>query len=224
MVCAAFMTATNAGSIEGCELEEFLTRFVAELIDPGKKNYSELQTVEKIKWGGSFRPQFMLPFNTSLEPGVQEKLSLVESIRPSSLQMFDAGTILRTGPKKDDYTIKCMVEVKSSTNPAQVLVGINEALKRQDSNAKVSFIIVAGTVASIKNFALGEFEVRDRTKRVHRKFAYGESLTNSQLFKVQVDDTNRVTLTALALDNPNADRVIFLISAEDINAQCGARQ
>ena len=33
LVSSAFMTAANAGKIEGCRVEELLTRFVAELID-----------------------------------------------------------------------------------------------------------------------------------------------------------------------------------------------
>ncbi len=141
---------------------------------------------------------------------------MVESVRPSNRDMFDAGTIVRTRTEENHDTIKCMLEVKSSTKA--VRVGINKALERQDSNANVSFIVVAGTLSRLRSFNLVNFSVRDRSVRVDDKFPDGISLTDSQLLKVQVDKTKRVTLTSLAKEKPEANRVIFVISMHDITA------
>ncbi len=67
----------NAAKMEGCELEEFLTRFVAELIDPGEQKYIELQPVKNIEYEWSFKTQVMLTYNKSLSAVVQEKLGIV---------------------------------------------------------------------------------------------------------------------------------------------------
>ena len=164
IVCASFLTACNAGKLSGCSLEEFLSRFVSELLAPDDHDYVTLGKVDEIKWSGSFHALFMWPYNTRVPAAVNKILNTTESTRPPNLQMFDAGTFVETGAS-GDICLKCLVEVKSSISPDNLRTKIHDALARQDSLAKVSFIVVDASIKHLRDFSLRNYAVLNRAQR-----------------------------------------------------------
>ncbi len=222
IVCASFMTACNSGKLQGCSLEEFLSRFVSELIALDDHDYLELGNVDEIKWCGSFQAQFMWRYNTRLPSAVNKMLNTIQSTRPPNSQMFDAGTFVETGAS-GEVSLKCLVEVKSSINPDNLRTKIHDALARQDSKAKVSFIVVNASIKHLQDFNLSKYAVLNRAQRDEQKrtFVKGKLMTNARLFKVGVDENRKVQLTGMDGDtSETADRLIFLISRHDIAHQC----
>ena len=225
VVCAAFMTACNSGPLDGSSLEEFLTRFLSELISVDKEGYVELRIVDSIKWTGSLKAQFMWPYNAKLPTAISQLLNFVGSTCPPNSQQFDAGTFVAC-PDSDAVALQCLVEVKSSTSLKCLRSDVRDALKRQDSVAKVSFIVVDISIKSWKNFHIDDYRVLHRGMREEetKKFAEGENLKKARLFKVEIDDERKVKL--IGLDGKNSqtasetDRLIFLISRADISDQC----
>jgi hypothetical protein len=221
LVSASFMTACNAG-LGGCSLEAFLSRFVSELLALDKHEYVELGIVVKIKWSGEFNAQFMWPFNTRLPGAVNKILNTVESTRPPNSQMFDAGTFVQAD-SSDKVSLKCLIEVKSSIDSSNLRTKIKDALARQDSYAKVSFIVVDASIERLRNFDLSQYKVLDRSQRDKqtRAFVKGEPITNARLFKVGIDESTSVQLTPMDGETSDtANRLIFLISRDDIAQQC----
>jgi hypothetical protein len=221
LVSAAFMTASNSGPvIEGCSLEEFLTRFVAELLDAEDEYYVKLGQVDDIKWSGSFRGQFMWPYNTHGVPeAVNRLLNAVESVRPSNKLRFDAGTVVSPAARRDCLALKAMVEVKTAIDADDLKQKIHDALSIQDSMAEVSFIVVNQTLENLKNFKLEEYHVLNRAT-----LKPGGSLRSTRLFKVEIqgvhNQQSKVALVPLdGKTSTRARRLIFLISTDDLKTQ-----
>jgi hypothetical protein len=222
LVCASFMTACNAGKLGGCSLEEFLSRFVSELLALDDHDYVDLGKVDEIKWSGSFQAQFMWPFNTRVPAAVNKILNTIESTRPPNSQMFDAGTFVETGAS-GNVSLKCLVEVKSSISPDNLRTKIHDALARQDSKAKVSFIVVDASIKHLGDFNLRSYKVLNRAQRDEQKRAFvkGKPMTNARLFKVEIEKNKKVYLTGMdGCTSEKANRLIFLISRHDIAHQC----
>ena len=223
VVAAAFMMASNSASFAGSSLEEFLTRFVAELIDlPSlNENYIQLKTVAKINWMGAFRAQFMWPYNTRMAPEVNQLLGTINATRPSQSMMFDAGSYEPDEGSSQKQILKCLVEVKSSLTSEYVRDKVHDALHRQDSLAKVSFIVVDKSIEHwTKHFNLSKYQVLNRGAKGNNSFLKGSVLSNARLFKVGIED-RQVILKGLDGKRPSdtGNRLIFLISREDINTQ-----
>jgi hypothetical protein len=202
------------------ESEEFLTRFLSELTSINREGYVELKTVDLIKWSGSYKAQFIWPYNAKLPTAVSQLLNVVGATRPPNSQKFDAGTFAAC-PGSDAVALKCLVEVKSSTS-GKLRSDINDALERQDSLARVSFIVVERSITGLQTFNLDDYRVLNRgmVEEKTKQFAKGEDLKNARLFKVEIDDQKKVKL--IGLDGKTletADRLIFLISRQDITAQ-----
>jgi hypothetical protein len=214
------MTACKSGPLDGSSLEEFLTRFLSELISVDREAYVELKTVDTIKWSGSYNAQFMWPYNAKLPTAIRQLLNVVGATRPPNSQKFDAGTFAAC-PGSDAVALKCLVEVKSSTSE-KLRSDLHDALERQDSLARVSFIVVESSVKGFKDFNLDHYQALNRgmLQENSRPFAKGEYLTNARLFKVEIDDQRKVKLIGLYEKTlETADRLIFLISRQDITAQ-----
>ena len=207
VVCAAFFTACNAGSVSGCSLEELVTRFLAELITPRSISYPTLIPVDKIPFIGEFRSRFIFPFDTVLPGAVHEVLGTRESSRPPSSHSVDAVTCQPL--QSNQYEI--LVEAKTTTDPEYVKDRIKIALQRQDSNAKISFIVVDKDPEMETRFDPNDF-------RVLNKFARGETL-NARVFRIDIDASNKVVLCPIdgEPENAEAERVIFVICLENIN-------
>jgi hypothetical protein len=214
-VCASFMTACNSGPIDGCSLEELITRFVAELVVSETVGYVYLEQMKKIDWGGSFNGQFIFPFDTTLPREVCDILKCLESTRPPNQMMFDAGTFERTSHGK---MLKLLIEVKTTTKELRTRDLVRMALKRQDSHAKVSFIVVNSSAANLKNFKLNDIRCLNRSKS---SISEGGLLSNTRLFRLDIDPNRRVIRTPLdgKVNFNSAKRLIFLISLADINRQ-----
>jgi len=216
VVCAAFYTACNAGGLSGCSLEELVTRFVAELAAPGDCLYPQLGTVDKIPWSGEFTARFAFPFNTELPIEVHETLKSVKTDRPDNREYVDAVTYM---PKKSgEKTYEVLVEAKASTKPDYVRSRIENALQRQDANAKISFIVVDKNVDANMRFDTSKYQYLDRSKKGDRKSKKGDTL-EARVFLVDLDKTNKVILKAIDRQSEDAvaDRVIFVIDVKRIN-------
>jgi hypothetical protein len=219
IVTAAFVTACNCASFSGSTLEEFLTRFVSELIDARDDHYVDLEVVDKIKWAGTFKAKFVWPYNTEMASEVNKLLGATNSIRPAHSMMFDAGTYFPSETSPGKGILTCLIEVKSTLNPEEIRDKVKEALCRQDSCAKVSFIVVDCTVEHLQDFDLARYEVLNRSVKEGKRYASAGKLENARLFKVCVMN-GRVTLAAIDGEKTEtADRLIFLISREDIAKQ-----
>ena len=219
-VAAAFMAACNAGPITGVKLEELVTRFVAELIDHENEFYFNLKTLVPIKWNGKFTSQFMWPYDTEIAGEVSAIFGVVHSTRPPNSMKFDAGAFERN----DALTkkLKLIIEVKSSTETHCDRRQIQAALHRQDSLAKVSFVVVNNSIKNLKNFRLRDFKTLNRGTRDGNKFEKGPDLRFARLFKVRIEPDRRVVVDALdGRTSEHATRLIFLISLADINSEAG---
>jgi hypothetical protein len=195
---------------------------VSELLALDDHDYVDLEKVDEIKWSGSFHAQFMWPFNTRVPAAVNKILNTIESTRPPNSQMFDAGTFVESGAP-GHVSLKCLVEVKTSMSPDNLRTKIHDALARQDSKAKVSFIVVDASIKHLRNFQLKNYKVLNRAQRDKQKkvFVKGKPMTNARLFKVEIGENRRVYLTGMDGDtSETTDRLIFLISRHDIAHQC----
>jgi hypothetical protein len=124
--------------------------------------------------------------------------------------------------RSEKFALKCLLEVKSCVYPNPLRSRIKEALKRQDSRAKVSFIVVDETTEQIgDSFPVTEYQVLNRSKRdpISKGFCKGGYMRSARLFRVDVDCNRKVRLTAMdGRTSKTADRLIFVISRRDINA------
>ena len=197
LVCAAFYAACNAGQLCGCSLEELVTRFVAELLTPKNRNFPDLKPVDPIPLGSTFQSRFAFPFDTSLPLAVHQVLGSVEISRPSAQECVDAGTYLSDDSGNKSYEV--LLEAKSSIDEKYLSRRIRAALERQDSNAKVGFIVV--------------------DKYPRKKLRYDISDSLARVFLVNIDGTRKVFLDPIDGKHPNekADSVIFVISLSMIN-------
>jgi hypothetical protein len=219
VVTAAFMTACNCASLSGSSLEEVLTTFVSELIDGEGDEYVDLEVVDKISWAGTFQARFMWPYNTEMPPEVNELLGTTNSIRPAQVMRFDGGSLVPSETSPGQGILTCLIEVKSAMDHKNIRGRINDALSCQDSYAKVSFIVVDCTIEHLQTFSLPEFKVLNRSVKEGKRFAFAGTLENARLFKVRVVN-GKVTLVGMDdKETDTADRVIFLISREDITNQ-----
>ena len=216
VVCAAFYTACNAGGLSGCSLEELVTRFVAELAAPRDCLYPQLGTVEKIPWSGEFTARFAFPFDTELPIQVHDILKSVQTMRPPNSECVDAVTY--TPNKSGQKVYEVLVEAKASTKPDYVKSRIEKALKRQDANAKISFIVVDKNVDENVQFDTSKYQCLDRSKKVGREFAKGDTL-EARVFLVDLDKSKNVILKAIDGQSNDAvsDRVIFVLDVKRIN-------
>jgi hypothetical protein len=215
VMCAAFMTACNSGPLEGQSLEALITHFVAELLECDQ--YVELEELETIAWthpeNCEWRVKFLLPYDSHLPQDVVELLGVALATRPANAQWFDARVL------SSKQKIDVLLEAKSTTqDSAGVRSAIQKALKRQDSSAKVGFVVVDTTLEGVEPFNLNEIHGTNRNKKVGRKYPEGGRLSNSRLFRLRIAGNKKVV--AEAMDNKtsgSAKRVIFVISREDIN-------
>ncbi len=219
LVCAAFFTACNSGSLGGCSLEELLTRFVAELMVSFNSSYPALTIVDKIPLAGEeFRARFVFPFDTQLPNEVHQILHTAHASRPATGECVDVVTFVPSESARKSYEV--MVEAKSTTKPEYVKERVKLALNRQDSNAKVSFIVVDKNPDKDMMFNPEDFRVLNRTVKVGRQFEKGASLS-ARIFLVDIDDTLKVVLTPIDGQSRDtvADRVIFVICLASINGR-----
>jgi hypothetical protein len=216
LTSAAFFIACSAGSLHGCTLEELLTRYVAELITQRDTQYPALTTVDKIPLDGDFTGRFAFPYDTELPHEVYQVLHAVQLSRPAAEECVDAVAYIPDNSGEKCYEI--LVEAKSTTKSATLKPKIKMALQRQDSNARVSFIVVDKFPSSDIRFNLEEFEVLNRNEKDGRKHAKGEKL-DARLFYVKVDKSKKVVLQAIdgKPEGAVAKRVIFVISLAEID-------
>jgi hypothetical protein len=225
IVSAAFMTACNAGSLQGCGLEEFVARFVSELIALKNEWYTRVEPMVEIQWAqkGHFKIQFMFPFETELPLEIHELLDTVESTRPPNCMQFDAGTYERTTSSdgKNKKTLKIICEAKSNKDSKCRNSCIKLALNRQDSNAKVSFIVVEKSVQHLKKFRIDDIKSLNRGKHNDSfEFAEGDDLKTTRFFKVEVDENRKLFLTPMdGKSSKCATRLILLISIADLASE-----
>ena len=232
VVCAAFYTACNAGSITGCSLEELITRFVAELIVTSNSSYPELTKVDPIEWKSSkdFRANFLLPFDTKLPAKVCKVLLLAQSSRPKNSESVDAVTsdAHLSVPSEKLCTqlkpYKIMVEAKSTVDSAYVEAITKAALKNQDTKAAVSFIVVNKEPAG--EFTIGPDDIvwKDREMRVAKKFPPGDPV-NARVYLVElvdVENSKKVALKRIDVLPENGkeiEQLIFVISQDLVQKQ-----
>jgi hypothetical protein len=216
LVSAAFMCACNSGPLNGSSLEQLVTRFVAELLEVPGKDYVPLGSLDPINWTGQFEAQLMWPYDTEVLDGINYLLRMVESTRPPNSQMFDAGTYEKIGKKK---SLKVLVEAKSTLRGHRVTTIVQNALRRLDSQARINFIVIDKTIAELKCLDLKQYRVLNRSEKDGKVFGEGGSLARARLFKVEISKNMKVHLLPLDGKRPatKGDRLIFLISREDIN-------
>ena len=216
LVCSAFFLACNAGSLHGCTLEELVTRLVSELIAPRMSHYPELGIVEKIPLDGDFIARFAFPFDTELPHIVYEALNAVQLSRPAKEQSVDAATYRPDCAGKICYQV--LVEAKSTTKRGYVKERIQMALERQDSNAKVSFIVVDKNPDKDIRFQIDKTPVLNRSEKDGRKWALGEPL-DARVFSVEVDESHKVFLRAIdgKSEGASAKHLIFVICLAEIS-------
>lgn len=220
-MCATFITASNCGTIQGCSLEVFVTRFILELVISPVEEYVVLRNLAKIDWNVDFRPQFMWPFDTHVPLGVNNALQCVESTRPAHRVMFDAATFERTSAQ-EKRKFKVLVEVKSLIDSSYVRGRVQAALERQDSNALVSFVVVEGSIDHLADFDLHDLTYINRSDGVSGDFSAADYFNATRLFKVSIDAKKSVALFPLngkPLTCRAANRLIFLISLMDLQQQ-----
>ena len=219
VVCAAFMTACNSGALSGMTLEELVTRFVAELINSHDQDHVKLKTVAEIAWAEStsFRGQFMWPYDTEMPTEIDELLNTVHATRPANSLQFDAATYKRSGDSRKGF--KVLVEAKSTLNRSGVRNAVEAALARQDSKAKVGFIVIDHSVKDLEDFRnLDNFRVLNREQRDGNSWKEGGSLGKARFFNVKIDSSKQVVLEPKdGKTARSATRLIFLISVDDIN-------
>jgi hypothetical protein len=217
LVCAAFFTACNAGAITGCSLEELVTRFVSELIIPRGANYPLIDPVDKIKWKGEFKAKFIFPFDTQLPSQVHETLGTTQSSRPDNRFSVDAVVL-----KSDMMSYDVMVEAKSTSDLKYVRRTIIKALNCQDTNAKVSFIVVDKKFQFKIPLNLESIMVLNRSEVVDQQWKEEGPLT-ARIFYVTVQKRKgppKVILEPLdgrRMDEME-DRLIFVISRDEIES------
>jgi hypothetical protein len=219
LVCAAFAFACSAGPLSGFCLEELVTRYVAELMIPTSVNYPKLELVDRIEWGGKFRGKFVFPFDAVLSEQVHDVLGSAASSRPMQKLQIDAVVF---ASNLQSYNV--IVEAKSCVDIQGVRKKVNDALKRQDSNARVSFIVLNKKLVTKKGFKTSEFKVLDRSKKQGNIYAKGRTL-NARIYYVTVERTNNSNQIRLRkLDTAPAkslpDSVVFVISTDEIGGIC----
>ena len=204
LVCAAFAFACSAGPLSGFSLEELVTRYVAELIIPTSVNYPKLELVDRIEWGGKFRGKFVFPFDAVLSEQVHAVLGSAASSRRMQQMQTDAVVVA-----SDLQSYNVIVEAKSCIDIQGVRDTVNDALKCQDSNARVSFIVLNKKLVTKKGFKTSEFE----------------PTLNARIYYVTVERTNNSNQIRLRkLDTASAkslpDSVVFVISTDEIGGIC----
>jgi len=218
LVCASFYSACNAGTLRGCTLENLVARFVSELLTPSETHYSELALVDKIPLKGEFFSQFAFPFDTELPLEVYDALNALQLSRPAPKQSVDAVTYKPDG-SGGTISYQVLVEAKSTTQAKYVRTRIMDALERQDSNAKVSFIVFDKVSFKDLKFKPEELKLLDSSKQEGQSWAKGEY---ARVFFVDIEKPNKIFLRAID-GNPcgeTAERVIFVISRTHINSKC----
>jgi hypothetical protein len=216
LTCAAFFIACSAGSLHGCTLEELLTRYVAELITQRDTQYPKLRTADKIPLDGDFTGRFAFPYDTELPFEVYQVLHAVQLSRRAAKECMDA--VVYIPDNSDEKCYEVLVEAKSTIKSEYLKNKIEIALQRQDSNARVSFIVVNKFQDTAIQFNPEEFQVLNRNKRNGRKHAKGEKL-DARMFYVKVDKSKKVVLQAIdgKPEGAVAKRVIFVISLAEID-------
>jgi hypothetical protein len=114
-----------------------------------------------------------------------------------------------------------LLEAKSTINAEYVKNHVQRALKCQDSNARVSFIVVDKTPENPEQTLQvkpTKFETLDRSNKVGNKLAKAGTL-EARAFLVDIDEELRVVLKPLdgrPLDE-ESDRLIFVICLQGLN-------
>jgi hypothetical protein len=220
LVCAAFFSACNSGSLSGCSLEELVTRFVADLITSMRVPYPLLKTVAKINWINAFKAQFVFPYDTKLPSEVHAILGTTELTRPAQEMRAD-GALLSLDATKNASSYAILLEAKSTINAEYVKNHVQRALKCQDSKARVSFIVVDKTPENPEQTLQvkpTKFKTLDRSNKVGRKLAKAGTL-EARPFLVDIDEELRVVLKPLdgrPLDE-ESERLIFVICLQGLN-------
>jgi hypothetical protein len=175
-----------------------------------------LKSVDRIPLRRKFRSQFAFPFDTSLPLAVHQVLKSVQTSRPSAQECVDAVTYFPNDSGKKRYEV--LLEAKSTIDEEYLRSRIRAALQRQDSNARVSFIVVDKHPRKGLQFDISDIRVLDRSRRVNRRFAKG-SLLNARVFLVNIDASRKVFLDPIDGQprNEAAESVIFVISLSMIN-------
>jgi hypothetical protein len=199
VVCAAFFTACNSGSLRGSTLEDLVTRFVAELIDARDEHYVTLGTVDPIPFDGDFTAKFAFPFDTKIDKDIYELLGTLQTSRPHNKQCVDAVTYVQDSFGEMCYQI--YVEGKSTADAEYIPDRIKSAFQHQDSKAKVTFIVTSDPPE----------------KRMCAK----DLIEDSRVFFVEINESHKVVLRSIdgKPDEETAERVIFVISRDEINSR-----
>jgi hypothetical protein len=121
--------------------------------------------------------------------------------------------------KSNKMSLKVLVEAKSTTQvgPAGVSAAVQCALRRQDSSAKISFIVVNKTLKDLKNFKLRKFKVLNRSKEGNKFAESNTTLSSARLFRLRIDNKKVVAIPMDNKTSKTATRLIFRISRDDIN-------
>ncbi len=199
LVCAAFFTASNAGSISGCALEELVTGFVEELIVTSNDNgYARLTTVDHIPLDGEFRARFLFPFGSQLPAQVHEILGTAQIEIRTKGECLEAVSYIPDASGKRNNQV--LIYARSQATPEFIVERIRTALQSEEH--KVVFIVVE----NILDPKLRGFDTQ-------------KNGLDARIFLVQVDKSLKVCLRALdgAPRNSFANRVILIISVAEIN-------
>ena len=163
---------------------------------------------------GNWRASFAFPFDTEINREVHELLGTVQTSRPANDQSVDAVTYIRDSSGRIRFQV--LVEAKSTTNSVQDR--ITHALRCQDSDAKVSFIVTDKSPDDTMQFNPEEFYVLDRSKKVGKTWRKGKRL-DARVFFVEINESSKVVLRAIdgKPKGKTAERVIFVISRNEID-------
>ena len=166
VVLAAFYAACNSGRLSGCSLEELVTRYVAELVTTTQP-YPQLKTVSKLPWTDRFKVKFALPYDTTLPSNVLQLLGATLLTRPPKEQRADGASI--SLDKSGNVLFDILLEAKSIIDSSYVEGHVDEALRCQDSNARLSFIVVNKDAVNGFKVDPSKIKMVDRNKKQGRK-------------------------------------------------------
>ena len=199
-MCAAFFTASDAGSISGCALEELVTSFVEELIVTSNDNgYVRLTTVDQIPLDGEFRARFLFPFGSQLPAQVHEILGTAQIEIRTKGECLEAVSYIPDASGKRNNQV--LIYARSQATPEFIVERIRMAL--QSDKHKVVFIVVENIL----------------DPKLLRGCDTQKNGLDARIFLVQVDKSLKVFLRALdgASRNSFANRVILIISVAELN-------
>jgi hypothetical protein len=113
-----------------------------------------------------------------------------------------------------------LVEAKSTADATYIPDRIKNAMKHQDSKAKISFIVTDKRPAKDLEIDPEKFETLDRDRWENKTWGK-DGILDARLFFVEIDEFHKVVLRSIdgKPDEETAERVIFVISRDEINSR-----